>query len=151
MRFKYVFIPRILTPFNIGLLLYFTCRLIWVSEYLGASGSSMIIEAIQCKLNSFLSHNVAHNRLLIVLLHVSALWWDIHASKRWYPKICCYDPHGIVFLILEYFHVLWVHEQFKSNENPANGRGVLLMFLWSWNISIKCSQDLKTYKSSSLL
>ena len=42
---------------------------------MGASGSSMIIEAIQCKLNSFLSHNVAHNRLLIVLLlvHVSAL------------------------------------------------------------------------------
>ena len=28
----------------------------------------MIIEAIQCKLNSFHSHNVAHNRLLIILL-----------------------------------------------------------------------------------
>ena len=30
-------------------------------------------------------------------------------------------------MTLDYFLVLWVHEQFKSNENPANGRGVLLI------------------------
>ena len=41
----------------------------------------MIIEAIQCKLNSFLSSVMRYS-----------------CPKRWYPKICCNDPHDIVVL-----------------------------------------------------
>ena len=86
----------------------------------------MIIEAMQCKLNSFLSHNVAHNRLYMYLL----------CDEIFMPQNGGTLRSAVITLmaLFSYFGLLpclWVHGQFKSNENPANGRGVLLMFLWS--------------------
>ena len=50
-----------------------------------------------------------------------------------------------------FIHLFIHYGNFSTHKPKMRGGEVRLLFLWSWNISIKCSQHLKTFKCSSLL
>ena len=141
-RYKYVFKPRIYNSLSDCLCIlhvdWYGRVNIWEAMWIQYDYLSNSIKNIELQ-NLILFHNVAHSRLLIVLLlvYVSPLWWYIHAPKLWYLIICCNGHHDNFFLFRKW---KWVGGTFNVH------------IPWgSWNTSIKCSPDIKTYKSSWLL